>query len=40
MRDDYTILAVFEYSTEAQVIKSKLDAEGIQPMSTDEKTID
>ncbi|WP_299155766.1 DUF2007 domain-containing protein [uncultured Tenacibaculum sp.] len=40
MRDDYTILAVFEYSTEAQVIKSKLDSEDIRTMLMDEKTID
>ena len=40
MRDDYTILAVFEYSTEAQVIKSKLDSEGFKTMLMDEKTID
>ena len=40
MRDNYTILAVFEYSTEAQLIKSKLDSEGIETMLMDEKTID
>ncbi|TCP23990.1 hypothetical protein EV195_107156 [Tenacibaculum skagerrakense] len=40
MRDDYTILAVFEYSTEALVFKSKLDAEDIKTMLMDEKTID
>ncbi|WP_299112503.1 DUF2007 domain-containing protein [uncultured Winogradskyella sp.] len=40
MRDNYTILAVFEYSTEAQLIKSKLDSEGVQTMLMDEKTID
>ena len=40
MRDNYTILAVFEYSTEAQLIKSKLDSEGIKTMLMDEKTID
>ncbi|CAL2102624.1 conserved protein of unknown function [Tenacibaculum sp. 190130A14a] len=40
MRDDYTILEVFEYSTEAQVIKSKLDSEGFKTMLMDEKTID
>ena len=40
MRDDYTILAVFEYSTEALVFKSKLDAENIKTMLMDEKTID
>lgn len=40
MRDDFTILALFEYSTEAQVIKAKLDSEGIKTMLMDEKTID
>ena len=40
MRDDYTILTVFEYSTEGQVIKSKLESEGIRTMLMDEKTID
>ena len=40
MNDNYTILAVFEYSTEAHVTKSKLDSEGLQTMLMDEKTID
>ena len=40
MRDDYSILAVFEYSTEAHLIKSKLDSEGIKTMLMDEKTVD
>ena len=40
MRDDYTILAVFEYSTEDQVAKSKLDSEEIRTLLMDEKTID
>ncbi|MCL7752278.1 DUF2007 domain-containing protein [Polaribacter sp. Z022] len=40
MNDDYNILAVFEYSTEAHVTKSKLDSENIQTMLMDEKTID
>ncbi|AZJ33283.1 Putative signal transducing protein [Tenacibaculum mesophilum] len=40
MQDNYTILAVFEYSTEAQVVKAKLDSEGIRTMLMDEKTID
>ena len=40
MRDDYTILTVFEYSTESQVVKSKLESEGIRTMLMDEKTID
>ncbi len=40
MKDDYTILEVFEFSTEAQVIKSRLEAEGIDVLLMDEKTID
>ena len=40
MRHNYSVLAVFEYSTEAQLIKSKLDSENIRTMLMDEKTID
>lgn len=40
MRNDYTILTIFEYSTEAQLVKSKLDSENIRTMLMDEKTID
>ena len=40
MNDNYKILAVFEYSTEAHVTKSKLDSEGFDTMLMDEKTID
>ncbi|WP_298782298.1 DUF2007 domain-containing protein [uncultured Polaribacter sp.] len=40
MNENYTILAVFEYSTEAHVTKSRLDAEGFETMLMDEKTID
>ena len=40
MNDNYKILAVFEYSTEAHVTKSKLDSEDIKTMLMDEKTID
>ncbi len=40
MKNEHTILAVFEYSTEAQVVKSKLDSENIRTMLMDEKTID
>jgi hypothetical protein len=40
MNDNYKILAVFEYSTEAHVMKSKLDSEGFKTMLMDEKTID
>lgn len=40
MNDNYLILDVFEYSTEANVMKAKLDSEGIKTMLMDEKTID
>jgi len=38
--DNYTILATFPYSTEAQITKTKLEAEGIRVMLLDEKTVD
>lgn len=40
MKESYSVLAVFEYSTEAQLVKSKLDSEEIKTMLMDEKTID
>ena len=40
MNSNYKIIAVFEYSTEAHLTKSKLDSEGLQTMLMDEKTID
>lgn len=40
MNDDYIILEVFEFSTEAHVTRSKLSSEGIRTMLMDEKTID
>lgn len=40
MKDSFSKLAVFEYSTEAQVIKSKLESEGVKTFLADEKTID
>ena len=40
MNDNYSLLAVFEYSTEAQVAKSRLDAEGVRTLLMDEKTVD
>ena len=40
MIDNYTILATFPYSIEAQITKSKLDAEGVRTMLLDEKTVD
>lgn len=40
MIDNYTILTTFPYSSEAQITKSKLEAEGLNVMLLDEKTID
>ena len=40
MNNNFKILAVFEYSTEAHVTKSRLDSEGFETMLMDEKTID
>ena len=40
MHDNYTVLDIFEYSAEAQVAKTKLEAEGLQMMLMDEKTVD
>ena len=40
MNDNYNILAVFEYSTEAHITKSRLDSDGFDTMLIDEKTID
>ena len=40
MNNNYTVIAVFEYSTEAYVTKSKLDSEGVKTMLMDETTID
>ena len=40
MNDNYTLLEAFEYSAEAQVIKLKLEAEGVRTLFMDEKTID
>jgi hypothetical protein len=40
MNNNFKILAVFEYSTEAHVTKSRLDSEGFSTMLMDEKTID
>jgi len=36
----YTTLAVFEYSTEANLVKSKLESEGIPTILLDERTVD
>ncbi|SDB63735.1 Putative signal transducing protein [Flavobacteriaceae bacterium MAR_2010_188] len=40
MNPIYKVLNVFDYSTEAQMLKSKLESEDIQCMLMDEKTID
>lgn len=40
MNQHFKILAIFEFSTEAHIIKSKLDSEGLNTMLMDEKTID
>lgn len=40
MNDNYKILAVFEYSAEAHVTKSRLDSEGFDAMLMDATTID
>ena len=40
MNQNFKILAIFEFSTEAHIIKSKLDSEGLNTMLMDEKTID
>jgi len=40
MNNTFITLAVFEYSTEAQITKSKLESEGLNVKLTDEVTID
>lgn len=40
MNNHFAVLAVFEYSSEAQITKSKLDSENINTMLVDERTID
>ncbi len=40
MKDNYTVLEIFEFSAEAQIIKSKLENENIEVLLMDEKTID
>ena len=40
MSYSYTTLVVFDYSTEAYLVKSKLDSENIRTLLKDEKTID
>ncbi|MCK0131856.1 DUF2007 domain-containing protein [Flavobacteriaceae bacterium F08102] len=40
MNSNYSVVAVFEYSTEAYFLKAKLQAEGIKVVLVDETTID
>ena len=40
MNNNYTVLAVFEFSTEANLLVSKLKSEHVKTMLMDEKTID
>ena len=40
MSDKFKTIARFQYSTEAQIIKGRLEAEGIQVFLTDNLTID
>lgn len=40
MNDNYKILAVFQYSSEAHITKSKLSSEGLDTLLMDEATID
>ena len=40
MRNTFTTIARFEYSSEAQIIKGRLEADGIQVFLSDNLTID
>lgn len=40
MKDTFTTIATFPYSSEAQIVKGKLQSEGIQVYLADEYTID
>ncbi|NQY27946.1 MAG: DUF2007 domain-containing protein [Flavobacteriaceae bacterium] len=40
MKDSFTTIAVFQYSSEAQIIKGKLEFEGITVFLADEYTVD
>ena len=40
MKDSFTTIAVFQYSSEAQIIKGKLESEGITVFLADEYTVD
>jgi hypothetical protein len=40
MKDSFTTIAVFQYSSEAQIIKGRLEAENIKVFLADEYTVD
>ena len=40
MSDKFKTIATFQYSTEAQIVKGRLEAEGIQVFLSDDLTID
>lgn len=40
MKEKFTQIAVFQYSSEAQIIKSRLEAEGIEVFLFDQFTVD
>jgi hypothetical protein len=40
MNNNYKVLAVFDYSSEAHILKSRLDSDGYTSLLMDEKTID
>lgn len=40
MKDTFSKIAVFQYSTEAHIIKSRLEAEGIEAFLFDQFTVD
>jgi len=40
MKEKFTKIAVFQYSSEAQIIKSRLEAEGVEVFLFDQFTVD
>src|SRR5690606_14859235 len=40
MKEKFSKIAVFQYSSEAQIVKSRLEAEGIQVFLYDQFTVD
>ena len=40
MKEKFTQIAVFQYSSEAQIIKSRLEAEGVEVFLFDQFTVD